>query len=35
MRGVIGPEALIPANRRIKPLAGAAVRDLEPTFEGM
>jgi hypothetical protein len=38
MLGVIGPEALIPANhpiRRIKPPAGAAVRDLEPTFEGM
>jgi len=38
MLGVISPEELIPANhpiRRIKPLAEAALRDLEPTFEGM
>jgi transposase len=36
MLGVIDPEQLIPANhpiRRIKPLAEAALRDLEPTFE--
>ncbi|HUY56372.1 MAG TPA: IS5 family transposase, partial [Candidatus Micrarchaeaceae archaeon] len=38
MLGVIDPEQLIPANhpiRRIKPLAEAALRDLEPTFERM
>ena len=38
MLGVIDPEELIPANhpiRRIKPLAEAALRDLEPTFEAM
>jgi len=38
MLGVIDPEELIPGNhpiRRIKPLAEAALRDLEPTFEAM
>ena len=38
MLGVIDPEELIPGNhpiRRIKPLAEAALRDLEPTFERM
>jgi transposase len=38
MLGVIDPEQLIPANhpiRRVKPLAEAALRELEPTFERM
>src|ERR1039458_529627 len=38
MLGVIDPEELIPGNhpiRRIKPLAEAALGDLEPTFERM
>jgi len=38
MLGVISPEELIPANHpicRIKPLAEAALRGLEPTFEDM
>jgi transposase len=38
MLGAIDPERLIPANhpiRRVKPLAEAALRELEPTFERM
>jgi len=38
MLGWIDPEELIPANhpiRRVKPLAEAALRELEPAFQGM
>jgi len=38
MLGWVDPEELIPAPhpiRRVKPLAEAALRELEPTFEGM
>ena len=38
MLGWIDPEELIPANhpiRKVKPLAEAALRELEPTFQKM